>query len=127
MAKSGNGTREHDDAFWAFQHMYDLIREQPEVAFGLIVEIWARDDSRKVIQLLSAGPLEDLLTSHGPEYIGRVEEEAERNPRFRQLLGGVWKSAMVDPVWKKVQEIWDRRGWDGIPEEKKSEAQLRGF
>lgn len=116
MAKAGNGTQAHDDAFWAFQHMYDLIHEQPEVAFGLIVEIWARDQSRAVVQLLSAGPLEDLLSRRGSEFIDRVEEEAERNPSFRKLLGGVWKSAMPDPVWSKVQEIWDRRGWDGVPE-----------
>lgn len=118
MAKSERGTPAHDDAFWAFQHMYDFIHEQPEVAFGLIVEIWSRDQSRAVVQVLSAGPLEDLLTTHGSTFIARVEEEAERNPGFRKLLGGVWKNAMPDSVWKKVQQIWDRRGWDGIPDEK---------
>jgi hypothetical protein len=116
MAKSASGTQAHDEAFWAFQHMYDLVHEQPEVAFGLILEIWAHDQSHAVVQLLSAGPLEDLLSSHGPEFIGRVEEEAERSPSFRKLLGGVWKNAMPDSIWMKVQEIWDRRGWDGNPE-----------
>jgi hypothetical protein len=117
MAKTELGTPEHDGAFWAFQHMYDLVHEQPDVAFGLIGEIWARDQSREVIQVLSAGPLEDLLAHHGPELIGRVEEEAARNRSFRKLLGGVWKNSMPDSTWAKVQEIWDRRGWDGIPEE----------
>lgn len=117
MAKSTRGTQAYDDAFWAFQHMYDLIHEQPQVAFVLIVEILVRDQSREVIQLLSAGPLEDLLAAHGSEFISRVEEEAERNPSFRNLLGGVWKNSMPESVWTKVQEIWDRRGWDGIPEE----------
>ena len=116
MAKSEHGTQEHDGAFWAFQHMYDLIHEQPEVAFGLIVEIWSHDQSHAVVQLLSAGPLEDLLTHHGPDFIGHVEKEAEINPSFRKLLGGVWKNAMPDSVWLKIQEIWDRRGWDGIPD-----------
>jgi hypothetical protein len=117
MSKFPHGSPEHKDAFWAFQHMYDLIHEQPDVAFGLIGEIWARDQSRPVVQTLSAGPLEDLLATHGPEMISRVEEEAEKNPSFRKLLGGVRKRDMPAPVWSKVQAIWDRRGWDGIPEE----------
>ncbi|MBX3737996.1 MAG: hypothetical protein KF715_14970, partial [Candidatus Didemnitutus sp.] len=123
MSKFQHESPEHKEAFWAFQHMYDLIHEQPDVAFGLILEIWSRDQSWTVIQNLSAGPLEDLLTTHGPEMIGRVEEEAARNSSFRKLLGGVWKNAMHDSVWAKVQEIWDRRGWDGIPED---EAQPDG-
>jgi hypothetical protein len=48
MAKSERGTQPHDEAFWAFQHMYDLIHVQPEVAFGLILEILGRDQSRPV-------------------------------------------------------------------------------
>ncbi len=115
MTKSVRGTPAYDEAFWAFQHMYDLVHEQPEVAFGLIVEIWARDQSREVVQTLSAGALEDLLSTHGEHIIGRVEDEAARNQSFRRLLGGVWKNAMPNSTWKRVQKIWDRRGWDGIP------------
>jgi hypothetical protein len=116
MSNFPHGSPEHSEAFWAFHHMYDLVHEQPDVALGLIVDIWSRDQSRSVIQNLSAGPLEDLLVTHGPQVIALVEEEVERNPSFRKLLGGVWKSDIPDSVWSKVQAISDRRGWDGIPE-----------
>ena len=116
MVKSERGSQAYSDSFWAFMHMYALIHEQPEAAFDLIVTIWAQDQSREVIQQLSAGPLEDLLASHGERIFSLVETEAKQNPSFRKLLGGVWKNTMADSIWTKVQAIWDRRGWDGIPE-----------
>jgi hypothetical protein len=116
LAKAERGTGAHENSFWAFEHMYDLIHEQPETAFGLIVEIWGRDQSRPVIQQLSAGPLEDLLAAHGERMIQAIEKQAAGDPTFRKLLGGVWKNKMKDSVWASVREIWDRRGWDGIPE-----------
>jgi hypothetical protein len=116
MAKAERGSAEYEESFWAFQHMYDLVHEQPEIALGLIAEIWGRDQSRSVIQILSAGPLEDLLTEYGDRMIAAVEKIASADPTFRKLLGGVWKNAMPDSIWARVQQIWDRRGWDGIPE-----------
>ena len=66
--------------------------------------------------MLSAGPLEDLLAYHGHLIIDRVEAEARRKPLFAKLLGGVWQNIMPDDIWTRVQAVWDRRGWDGIPE-----------
>lgn len=116
LAKTEYGTAEYENYSWAHGVMFDFMHEQPEIAFELIVEIWKRDQSREVIQVLSAGPLEDLLAEYGERMIPAIEKEAEKDPSFRRLLGGVWKNAMSDSVWTKVQAIWDRRGWDGIPE-----------
>ena len=116
MAKTEHGTQAYEDSSWAWDVMFNFMHERPELAFELIVEIWSRDQSRDVIQILSAGPLEDLLSTYGEQMIQAIEKEAEKDPSFRKLLGGVWKNAMPDSVWTKVQEIWDRRGWDGIPE-----------
>jgi hypothetical protein len=49
--------------------------------------------------------------------IERVETEARSNPLFAKLLGGVWQNEMPDHIWRRVQAVWDRRGWDGIPED----------
>jgi hypothetical protein len=66
--------------------------------------------------VLAAGPLEDLFGWHGAQFIGRVEQEARNDPSFAQLLGGVWKSTIPENIWLRVQAVWNRRGWDGIPE-----------
>jgi hypothetical protein len=64
--------------------------------------------------VLSAGPIEYLLAKHGEQFIKRVEKETKADPFFARLLGGVWKNAMTDSVWSRLQAVCDRRGWDGI-------------
>ena len=109
-------TAQHDELFWSFDQIWELTRNEPETALDVILTILRTDSSSTINENLSAGPLEDLLVYHGPEFIARIESEAASNQSFRHLLGGVWKNAMTDDVWNRVQACWDRRGWDGIPE-----------
>lgn len=103
---------------------YDLIgfdefdwisKEHPEHAWQGILATLADERSKPHLAVLAAGPLEDLLSYHGPAFIERVEQEAAKNPAFASLLGGVWQFEMTDEIWARVQAVWDRRGWDGIP------------
>ncbi len=103
--------------FWAYRRMSYLTRYLPQKAWRLILLILSSDQSARIMGRLSAGHLEDLLARHGAEIIPLVEAEAKRDPSFAKLLGGVWKNRMTDEVWDRVQKVWDRRGWDGIPEE----------
>ncbi|MBI1317382.1 MAG: hypothetical protein GC168_00350 [Candidatus Hydrogenedens sp.] len=100
---------------WAFGWLHDMVEEDPESTWPIILEILRRDIDSKVIETLSAGPVEDLLGMHGVDFIARVEVEARRDPRFAKLLGGVWQGQMSDEHYARVQAVWDRRGWDGIP------------
>lgn len=109
-------TAQHDELFWSFDQMWELSHNEPETAWDLILTNLRTDSSSTTNENLSAGPLEDLLVYHGSQLIGRLESEASTNQPFRHLLGGVWKNAMTDDVWNRVQACWDRRGWDGIPE-----------
>ena len=102
--------------FWAWKRMHYLVKYLPQKVWNIILLIWSMDPSATIIQELSAGPLEDLLAQHGDGVIGLVEAETQRDPTFAKLLGGVWKNRMTDEVWGRVQSVWDRRGWDGIPE-----------
>jgi hypothetical protein len=111
-----SGTSRYDELFWSFGQMWDLTHDEPEIALDVILTILRADCSSKILESLSAGPLEDLLAQHGPAFIERIEQEAAANPSFRRLLGGVWKNTMTDEVWSRVQACWDRRGWDGVPE-----------
>ena len=95
---------------------YDLVREEPEAAWQFILAVLRTDSSSEIQEVLSAGPLEDLLAKHGDAFISRVESQAGKDPAFAQLLGGVWQNAMSAGVWSRVQRVRDRRGWDGIPQ-----------
>jgi hypothetical protein len=116
MNLSKEGQPDYEDNFWAFSFVNDLTSDYPDEAFIVIRAILALDASNRVLQVLAAGPVEDLLVKHGPDLIGKVEVEAHRDPAFRKLLGGVWKSGIDSEVWRRVEGVWDRRGWDGIPE-----------
>ena len=98
---------------YAGDREYDLVREEPEVAWRLILAVIRLDRSSEIQEVLSAGPLEDLLSKHGESFIGRVEQEAKANAAFARLLGGVWQNSMSESVWSRVQSVWDRSGWDG--------------
>jgi hypothetical protein len=89
-------SKQPDDRFWAWQKLDSLCRDEPELAWSVILEILQRSGSEQVRENLAAGPLEDLLTKHGHHFIDRVETEAQRNPHFRSLLAGVWQNAMSD-------------------------------
>ena len=98
---------------WASDKMWDLADEEPEICWLVIQEILRQDSSTTILENLSAGPLEDLLSKHGLQFISRIETEAKNNPKFAILLGGVWQNDMSEEIWKRVQGVWNRRGWDG--------------
>lgn len=95
---------------------WTMVRKSPSDAWQLILRILELDKSTEIQEVLSAGPLEDILSYHGEAMIELVEAEARANPAFASLLGGVWQNAMSEEVWARVQAVWDRRGWDGLPE-----------
>ena len=98
----------HDEFCW-------IAQDHPEHAWKAILQALEDPRQKPFFGVLAAGPLEDLLSYHGPDFIDRVEIEARRSPKFAGLLGGVWKSQMTEHVWSRVQSVWDRSGWDGIP------------
>lgn len=94
--------RQQDDGpHWAVQRFFDLEQDHPELCWQAILQILHRRPGDKVLGLLAAGPLEDLIDSHGPAYIDRIEAEAGGNPEFRRLLAGVWESSTAE-VWHRV-------------------------
>lgn len=116
LQKAERDSAEHERLFWAHDALWEMATDRPEEAWKMILAILSRDQSQSTMQNLSAGPLEDLLGYHGVAFIDRVESQARRDPIFAKLLGGVWQNRMPDEIWLRVQAVWDRRGWDDIPE-----------
>jgi hypothetical protein len=90
--------------------MFDVCTDQQEVAWSATLRLLGRDLTQEQLELLAAGPLETLLAHHGEAFIERVEREAQNNPRFNHLLGGVWRHEMPEEIWQRVQnarkEVW---------------------
>jgi hypothetical protein len=97
-----DGDQEH---LWAFETVYDLVDDNPEVAWPIIVQSVKECPSDYVLACIAAGPLEGLLCDHGPSFIDRVLAEAGRDPRFRKCLRAVWGCNRMDKdVWARVNE-----------------------
>jgi hypothetical protein len=108
---------EREKTAWASGEVIELPYDgKSEELWQIILNVHERDQSITIRQVLSAGPIEDLLSHFGELYIERVEEKARQDPAFAKVLGGVWQNRMSDEVWQRLQAVWDRRGWDEIPE-----------
>ncbi len=94
-----------NEFFWVLNCVEDLCQDHPDLALDFVLEVLKKDPSPEVIGVLAAGPLEDLLAENGLAVIDRVEQEAHRDPKFRHLLGGVWRNAMTDDIWERVQHL----------------------
>jgi hypothetical protein len=84
--------------------MFDACTEAPEIAWSAILQILQHELTEKQTSLLAAGPVETLLSHHGPTFIERVEREARQSPRFRDLLAGVWRLGMTQDVWNRLRK-----------------------
>ena len=96
----------HSEFLW-------IVENEPEKGWKAILAALSDKRLKSSLGVLAAGPLEDLLSFHGKEFIERVEKEAKTNPAFAHLLGGVWQSNMSVDVWDRIQLEWNRSGWDG--------------
>ncbi len=112
---AAGGSPEYYASAWAID-TYDFLYEDPETLWLLILAVHRKDQSPRVQALLAAGMVEDLLGMYGDNFIDRIEAEARTDSSFARLLGGVWQGQMSDQLWARLQAVWDRRGWDGIPE-----------
>ena len=95
----------NDDFFWAFEQFNDMVEESPEEAWNCILAVVAACTDKNVLGNLAAGPLEDLLTYHGSEFIDRIEIKARQIPEFTVVVKGVWQNDISKSVWGRVCAI----------------------
>ena len=88
---------------WAVHKLIDIGMDQPERFWLLILEIFNRSESDWQRANLAAGPLEDLLSCYGEDFIDRIEKLANQNENFRELLTSVWKNTITPVVWNRIQ------------------------
>jgi hypothetical protein len=79
-----------DTSFWAFNELSDLIRDDPDGAWQITVELVGRASDDETLGYVAAGALEDLLSQHPVAMIGRVESRARQDARFRKAVARVW-------------------------------------
>jgi hypothetical protein len=90
--------------WWAVERaMFATGETDGEDLWRFILCVLEKEPPDNVLGVLAAGPLEELIAYAGHEYIERIEAEARINPRFRQLLGGVWQHGTPEDIWSRVE------------------------
>ena len=90
--------------WWAIEKAVPATGEaSPDDLWQFILEVLARKPDDKVIEVLAAGPLEDLIARFGTSHIEVLEAEARTNPAFRGLLGGVWQNRTPAAIWSRIE------------------------
>jgi hypothetical protein len=89
-----------------------LLTDDPERLWRILCESLAQAESDAVLARIAAGALEDLIVKRGPEFIDRIEAQAEQDSRFRRALVGVWGRNRMD---RDVAERLDRLIADESP------------
>lgn len=103
VSRDGDQTRAAKQLFWAFQALDALCSSDPTRAWRVIATIMKTTTSEPVLDNLIAGPLESLLARNGRVVIEVVENEAGRNPQFRELLQGLWRNVIPIEIWQRVE------------------------
>jgi hypothetical protein len=92
------------ELWWAIERFIHNAHDPSEAedCWSVILEVLSRDPPQSVLDVLAAGPLEDLIDHHGAAFIERIEVMARQQPAFRRLLRGVWESGPPE-LWARVQ------------------------
>jgi hypothetical protein len=104
--------RERDDDWGTmFDLQQELVGNDPLGALELVKAILEIEDNPNVLGLLAADMLEDLIPEDDGPVVDAVVAEAATDPRFRQLLGGVWFYGMSPEVTERLEKAKGEVRW----------------
>lgn len=92
----------HPDYWAAYEFMGQLVGERAEVCWQGVLAVVSRMPSERVLGMLAAGIMEDLLGDSGAAFIDRIEDQVRRDPIFKKMLHSIWPSGTPD-VWSRLE------------------------
>jgi hypothetical protein len=96
---------------WARNRMYELTREQPDLAWESILEILDRNPDDLIRTMVTAGPFQDLVNLHSATFADRIETQARRSAEFRELLNGL--VAIPNDLLQKIDHLIPKHSASG--------------
>jgi len=107
MSLAPQGSEAYETNFWSTEVIWDFCREAPTEAWDVILGLIEAATSEKLLALIGAGPLEDLMCYQGEALISLVEQEAVKNKKFLTTMKSVWLDSKDTSAWRKFYEIAD--------------------
>jgi len=98
-----------EGSVWACDALDALVKNDPDAAWPLIVEIVNDAADDPTLAYIAAGPLEELIVLHSSAVIDRIESTAATNGQLRRALGGVWVQGNVpSQVFERLAALTKR-------------------
>ena len=88
--------------WWAHEKVYGACEKQPRRAWRLLGRMAELASTDELVGDLGAGPLEDFVRLHAPQFINQIERRAKESSRFRQALKSVYLPAASDIVSSRL-------------------------
>jgi len=93
-------------AFEIVLKLMELVDDDWINALAICAEIARQSNDPWILEILGAGPLEDLL-ERGHEVLQPFLAEAKANPSFRQALRHIWPRSDAD-LWRRFEAVRDK-------------------
>jgi len=92
----------YEQTSWASDAVCEITYHDPNHLWTIIKALVVAAPDDNALSYIGAGPLEDLLSSHGERFIELIERQAAIDAKFRFCLAGVWQRQMSDDLWRRV-------------------------
>jgi len=102
--------RKREEDRWAVDEIDALVAGDPDTAWEVTRALLGQARSDEELAYIAAGPLEDLLKTHGPRVIDRIERECRNDERLQLALSGVWVRP-DDPVFGRWYALMRQYGF----------------
>jgi len=102
--------RREEDA-WAIEKADVSCNRDIEEALEITLILINKAKSNEALAYVAAGPLENLLTMHGPAVIDRIEKESLMSDRLLLALSGVWGLEPGNPIFERWYAIMWKSGF----------------
>lgn len=89
----------HPD-YWTDLLLEGLIHRRPATALDALCAAMAACEDVEDLEIIAAGPLQDLIDSHGTDLLTEIDARAEAAPRFRLALAMLWAEGGGPPMLK---------------------------
>lgn len=93
------------DSEEAFDRVSLMAVEEPERCWEFLIHALSADVTEQELAFLAAGPLENLLSHHGRQFIDRLEVAARQDKTMRYLVAAVWRGGMDAETWSRVEAL----------------------
>jgi len=105
MKKAKSNEEEDEIEMYDVELMDCILEKNPKLGISIILKILEKDKRGELYPILAADLLEDLLSLHGNFIIDDIQKLAEKNLKFKKLLGGVWQGEMSKDLYAKIINI----------------------